>query len=283
LATQPQWAGSASPVPSGWPGQQHPAAGGGAQAFPPRLTPPPRPGPDGPRRGEPRRRRRAVWPFALTAVLLVVGGAAAAVLLLHPFGAKHPRPAASGETRHNASRPLSVSSTASPPPGGSSPSAGSSAPAGTPAVTEQEAAQNLARLLARSVSDRSAVVQASNDVGSCGPNLNRDVQTFQNASGSRQRLLAKLAMLPGASKLPAGLLQSLTGAWQASQQADQDFATWAQDEMTNGCTPSDHADPGYQSARGPDQQATTDKKAFAGAWDPIANQYGLTAYRQAQL
>jgi hypothetical protein len=216
-------------------------------------------------------------------VVLVAGGAAAAVLLLHPFGARHPRPAASGGSRHNASRPLSVSATApSPPPSGSSPSAGSS-PAGSSPLTEQQAAQNLARLLAQSVSDRSAVVQAYNDVGSCGPNLNRDVQTFQNASGSRQRLLAKLAVLPGASKLPAGLLQSLTGAWQASQQADQDFATWAQDEMTNGCTPSDHADPGYQSARGPDQQATTDKKTFASAWDPIANQYGLTAYRQAQL
>jgi hypothetical protein len=224
----------------------------------------------------------------LTAVVLVAGGAAAAVLLLHPFGAKHPRPAANGGTRHSTSRPLSVSSTAVPSsPAASSPAASSPAastpPAGSSPLTEQQAAQNLARLLAQSVSDRSAVEQAYSDVGSCGPNLSQDVQTFQNAASSRQRLVAKLAMLSGASKLPAGLLQSLTGAWQASQQADQDFATWAQDEMTNGCTPSDHADPGYQSASGPNAQATTDKKAFASAWDPIANQYGLIAYHQAQL
>lgn len=231
--------------------------------------------PDGGRQSEPG--RRTVWPFALTAVVLVCGGTAAAVvLLLHPFGAKHPHAAATGQSGHNTSRPLSVSATASSPAATSSPSAASGSPG------EQQAAQNLAGLLAKSVSDRSAVVQAYNGVGSC-QSLNRDVTTFQNAAGSRQRLLAKLAELPGASALPASMLQSLTGAWQASAQADQDFASWAQDEMTKGCTPDDHADPGYQAATAPDNQATMDKRAFVSAWDPIASQYGLTAYQQGQL
>ena len=203
-------------------------------------------------------------------MVLVAGGAATAVLLLHPFGGSHPHSTSSGQSGQHTNRPLSVSATAS------------SSPASSPASAEQQAAQNLAGLLAKSVADRNAVDQAYNDVGSC-QSLNQDVMTFQNAASSRQRLLAELAELPDATALPAGMLQSLTGAWQASGEADLDFATWAQDEMAKGCTPNDHADPGYQAATGPDNQATTDKRAFASAWDPIANQYGLTAYRQGQL
>ena len=209
-------------------------------------------------------------------MVLVAGGAAAAVLLLHPFGTSHPQPTASGRSGQHANRPLSVSATASSPAANLSPSAGS------PASAEQQAAKNLAGLLGKSVADRSAVVQAYNNVGNC-ESLNHDVTTFQNAAGSRQTLLAELGELPGKAALPAGMLQSLTGAWQASDEADQAFATWAQDEMAKGCTPNDHADPGYLAANGPDKQATRDKLAFVRAWDPIANQYGLTAYRQGQL
>lgn len=76
---------------------------------------------------------------------------------------------------------------------------------------------------------------------------------------------------------------ALTGAWLASATADRDFAQWAQDELSKGCTQNDQADPNFQAATAPDAQATTDKKAFVNLWNPIAAQYGLTSYLWNQL
>jgi hypothetical protein len=91
-------------------------------------------------------------------------------------------------------------------------------------------------LLVSSVSDRSAVVAAVSDVNSCGSGLSQDIQTFQGAVTSRQQLLSQLSSLSGISMLPAQMIQDLSAAWQASVEADQDFASWAGDE--NSGTPS---------------------------------------------
>ena len=79
------------------------------------------------------------------------------------------------------------------------------------------------------------------------------------------------------------MLQALTGAWLASATADRDFAQWAQDELSKGCTQNDRADPNFQAAAAPDTQATTHKKAFVNLWNPTAAQYGLTSYTWNQL
>ncbi len=39
----------------------------------------------------------------------------------------------------------------------------------------------------------------------------------------------------------------------------------------------------YQAATVPDEQATTDKKAFAALWTAIANEYGLPSYQYNQI
>jgi hypothetical protein len=150
-------------------------------------------------------------------------------------------------------------------------------------VSEQQAASNLAGLLSQSVKDRSSITAAVNDVSSCGPTLSQDPRTFQNAATSRRQLVSQLAGLSGRSALPAAMLQSLTGAWQASAAADQDLGKWAQDEVAKGCTPNDQADANFQAASGPDRQATTDKKAFVGQWNSIASRYGLAKYQWNQL
>jgi hypothetical protein len=152
-----------------------------------------------------------------------------------------------------------------------------------PPVSPQQAAANLAGLLASSVADRSSVVNAVADISNCGPGLRQDPRVFGSAAASRQRLLGELASMPGRSALPASLPQELTSAWQASAVADQDFAHWARDELSHACVPNDHADPGYQAATGPDNQATAAKKAFARSWQPIAGRYGLHTYRWDQL
>jgi hypothetical protein len=149
--------------------------------------------------------------------------------------------------------------------------------------SEQVAAQSLATLLTQSVADRSAINAASNDVTACGSSLAQDGQVFESAASSRQQLISQLATLSGASTLPPTMIQDLTGAWQASAQVDNDYASWANDESSHGCTPNDTADPNYQAATTPNQQATQNKMAFAALWDPIATQYNLTAYQWNQL
>jgi hypothetical protein len=149
--------------------------------------------------------------------------------------------------------------------------------------SEQAAAQSLSRLLTQSISDRSAILSAYNDVNTCSPRLAQAAQTFQQAATSRQNLLARLGTLPGASALPSRLLQSLTGAWQASVAADQDYAAWARDESAQCCRAHDTANAHYQATSEANREATTDKTAFTGLWNPIAVRYGLPAYRQDEL
>jgi hypothetical protein len=154
----------------------------------------------------------------------------------------------------------------------------------SPAVpTRRQAAQALAALLAQSGADRTAITQAFNAVAACSPGLSQDETVFANAASSHQALLGKLAALPGRSARPAAMLSDLTAAWQASAEADQDFAGWTHDEISHGCRPNDQSDASYQAATAPDTQATTDKKAVTAQWTAIAEEYGLPVYQYNQI
>jgi hypothetical protein len=147
----------------------------------------------------------------------------------------------------------------------------------------RQAAVRLSGLLAQSVTDRAAVIDAAADVRRCGPSLRQDAQTFASAASSRQRLLSRLRSLPGRSLLPAAMLRHLTGAWQASAQVDTDLARWAEDNSARGCHRNSRSDAGLRASVAPEVQATAGKKAFARVWNPVARQYGLTTYRPSQL
>jgi hypothetical protein len=147
---------------------------------------------------------------------------------------------------------------------------------------QRAAAAALAALLARSVADRGAIVNADVDASHCGPALRRDPQTFRSGARARQLLLRQLESLPGRSALPAAMIQALSSAWQASMAVDQDLARWAQDEVAQRCRHS-HGDPYLQASNGPDQQATAGKTAFVSMWNPIAAKYGLSPYQTSQL
>ena len=175
------------------------------------------------------------------------------------------------------------------PSAGSSPasSAGSSptsSAGSSPAVaSRRQAAQALAALLAQGGTDRAAVTQAVSTVADCSPGLSQAETVFSNAASSHQALLGQLAALPGRSALPASMLADLTLAWQASGQADQDFARWTQDEISQGCSTDYQSDAGYQAAAAPDDRATQYKKAFAALWTAIADEYGLPRYQYDQI
>jgi hypothetical protein len=171
-------------------------------------------------------------------------------------------------------------SSAAPSP---APSPSSSAAASPTLAPRRQAAQALAALLAQSGADRTAVTQAVGAVAACSPGLSQDETIFSNAASSHQALLGKLATLPDRSALPAPMLSDLTAAWQASAQADQDFAQWARDEISHGCSTNYQSDASYQAATAPDGQATKDKQAFAALWTAIADEYGLPLYQYNQI
>ena len=169
-------------------------------------------------------------------------------------------------------------------PAPSAVSSPASAAVSSPAVpSRRQAAQALAALLAQSGTDRTAVTQAVSAVADCSPGLSQDETIFSSAASSHQALLGKLAALPDRSALPASMLQDLTTAWHASGEADQDFAKWAQDEISQGCSTNYQSDASYQATTVPDDQATKDKKAFVALWTAIANEYGLPLYQYNQI
>lgn len=79
------------------------------------------------------------------------------------------------------------------------------------------------------------------------------------------------------------MLQELSGAWQASAAADSYYAQWALDEGAGTCMPDDTADPNFQAASGPSEQAAQDKVAFTQLWNQLADSYGLTRYGPGEL
>ena len=143
-----------------------------------------------------------------------------------------------------------------------------SAPTPSSQSAQQQAAEGLAGLLAQSATDRSSIVNAASSVSQCGPALSQDPQVFESAAAARQRLLSQLASLPGRSALSGQMLQALTSAWLASATADRDFAQWAQDELSQGCTRNDQADPSFQATAGPDDQATARQESLRQPLEP---------------
>jgi hypothetical protein len=239
-------------------------------------------------------RNKKTKAIVLVAVLVVVVGAAIGLLAGLSSHKSHTNGVA---TRSSATTALAARSatTAATAPATTEATAPATTEATAPATTviepttestipsEQTAAQALATLLSNSVGDRAAVQSAVNDVLQCGLHLPQDAEVFSSASSSRANLITQLNELPGSSTLPTGLLQDLAGAWTASQQADDDFAAWAQDQYTQGCTPNSTSDSHYLDATTPDNQATAYKSTFASIWNPIATEYGLPTYTQQTL
>ena len=269
---------------SGWEAvpRWEPAAGSQQSASPPESPGSPTPafpaGPDD-RALQPAApaSSRARWAIVAGVVVVVLGVGAGVAFAVH---SSHHSSAGLAEVRHT-TVPSAAAATA---PAATTAPAASTAPLATASVPAgQQAAESLSKLLAQSGADRSQVTQAVGDVSACGPNLSQDESVFTNAAASRHALLNELASMPDRSALPAGMLQDLTNAWQASEQADSDFAAWTQDEISQGCSTDVQADPNYQAATGPDDQATRSKMAFVSIWTPIASQYGLPQYQYNEI
>jgi hypothetical protein len=219
---------------------------------------------------------RAAW---ITACLLLAGGTGGGAYLLagqHGKASLAPVASTAAPVARTGTSPVTQASGVTSAPASSA----TTAPATTPPVTQQQAAGALAGLLASSASQRSAIDSAYGDAANCGGGYPQDARAFRDAAASRRSLIGQLAALPGRQTLPAGMLSDLRGAWQASATADDDYARWADDEASGGCTTSDSW---YSATGAPNQQATAGKMAFTAAWNPIAQRYGLPTYTQSEL
>ena len=268
--------------PGGGPGRGQ--AGGPVGGQPP-LGPPSQPF-QGPPRQPPRRhdRDRSSTPLTLWVILVILlgGGAAAGLLIAHPFSHPSLRQTASTGAKPTASAGTGSAPASTAASGAASPASSPAASTSSPAVTEQQAATNVAALLHQSVSDRSAINQAYHSVLACSPQRTSAPAVFTAAANSRQKLLASLSTMSGRAALPPSMLSELSQAWQASIDADLAFAQWANDELAT-CTPNDTSSAAYQATVTPDNNATTNKSAFVTQWNPLAAKYGLTKYKQDQL
>ncbi|MGW1626381.1 hypothetical protein [Streptomyces sp. NPDC002172] len=159
---------------------------------------------------------------------------------------------------------------------------GSSSAAADPAKAQAVA---LDKLLADSGSSRASVINAVAQVKQC-KNLDGSASDLRNAAQQRADLVTRLSKL-SVDKLPdnAELTASLTKAWQASANADNHYAAWAdQAKGKHGCRKGQARTTGQTAAGNRESGTASSQKVKAAAlWNTIASKYGLTQRQPTQL
>ncbi|MFB6864615.1 hypothetical protein ACFCZQ_34185 [Streptomyces virginiae] len=164
-------------------------------------------------------------------------------------------------------------------------SGGSAAPAGeAPVDPARPQAVQLDKLLADSNDSRASVIKAVEDIKGCS-NLDQASSDLRDAARQREELITRLQELK-VDKLPdhARLTATLTKAWQASADADNSYAAWADDVDDDKCKDgkakaNKNASDGNKSSG----EATKAKESAATMWNTIAAKYGLTKRDKSQL
>ncbi len=136
-----------------------------------------------------------------------------------------------------------------------------------------------------SVTDRTAISNAYDDVGSCGAESGpRTRRSSTRAVSSRRAILASLATMPGRAALPAGLArrphQGLAGVGHGG---DQGLCDVGQRRGHPGLRHPEHADdPGYSDDHRPRQTGSSQYKdrLHRGAGLRLPSRCGLTTYYQ---
>jgi hypothetical protein len=163
-----------------------------------------------------------------------------------------------------------------------------SADAGADADAEARAqAEALSALLQDSSGSRDAVVRSVGNIRECRE-LDAAAADLRAAAGQRNDLVARLNGL-ALDRIPQGdaLAQALTEAWQASAQADDHYAAWADEargDRGRVCRggQAQHTDSANQGDAA-SARATEAKQRAADLWNPVARTYGLPERDASQL
>ncbi|MFD9355595.1 hypothetical protein [Streptomyces sp. NPDC060031] len=163
---------------------------------------------------------------------------------------------------------------------------GSAAPGEAPLDPAQPQAVQLDKLLADSNDSRANVIRAVDDIKGCR-NLDQAATDLRGAARQREELVTRLQELK-VDKLPdnAKLTAALTKAWQASADADNSYADWADDvnHDKEKCKDGKAKSTGNASeANKSSGEATKAKDSAAAQWNAIAAKYGLTKRDKSQL
>ncbi|MFI0999943.1 hypothetical protein ACIP10_12465 [Streptomyces galbus] len=172
----------------------------------------------------------------------------------------------------------------SAPTSASAPAQSGSASAAADPAKDQAVA--LDKLLADSGSSRASVIGAVADVKAC-TNLQQAATDLRAAAGQRTDLVTRLDGL-SVDELPdhAALTSALTKAWQASAEADNHYAAWADQIAGNkkACKKGQaRTTPETQAGNRASGTASAQKTKAAQLWNGIAQKYGLTQRQPTQL
>ncbi|MFC8226846.1 hypothetical protein [Streptomyces sp. NPDC057287] len=272
-------AGSTQQMPRFDPRQQQPQQphqGGPGDRQPPQGGQPFPSGPQGPhdgygghggqepgQDGAPRKRSAAVPLIAAVVIGCAVIGLGAGALM-----------SGGDDSPSDGKQPVSAQSSS-----GGEPSTQAADPA-------KPQAEELDKLLADSNNSRAAVIGAVEKIKSCRA-LDQAATDLKGAAQQRRGLVTRLETL-SVDQLPANaeLKTSLTKAWQASAEADDHYAAWAEQAQNDkkvckgGKARSTDA---TNKAGVSSSDATIQKRKASGLWNSIAQKYGLTERAPTQL
>jgi hypothetical protein len=221
-------------------------------------------GPGGP---EPRLGRRLI---IIGLILAVAAVAVVAVVVAHSNRPAPRTPAASSPAASPAS------------PAASSPAASSAPPSPSAFAVASRQAAAVDQLLGSSAAAREALQGAVGQVRGC-TDLSGAVASIRNVVDQRVGEYNQASALSTAALASGAIVKSdLITALRDSLAADREYLTWAQQELTSGCTP-DAQSSAYNAAYQADQRADVSKDAFIQVWNPVAARYGVQQKSPASI
>lgn len=162
-----------------------------------------------------------------------------------------------------------------------SPSAGTPAFAGQTSSSGQAAQLN--NLLDSSTASRKSLIAAVQNVDDC-TNLTGAVSALSAVAGQRAGEYAQAATLStGDLRNGSALKSDLISALRYSVLADQDFLSWAREELAVNCGSSVSATDSYNAGVSASADAVTAKNEFVSLWNPIARTQGYPARSQDSM
>lgn len=159
--------------------------------------------------------------------------------------------------------------------------ANSTSTAQSPApASEQNQLQQFLVVIRESVSARTLVKTAVQQIGACAMTPAAGITQLQQAITDRRNALAALGRLQ-VSAVPGGqaMRTSLGDVLKLSIAADRDFTVWMQDpQTTRHCPASATQDAHYAAGVQASAQAMQVKQQFLSQWNRIASQFGLPTF-----
>jgi len=219
---------------------------------------------------QPSSRRWGPAKLLVAAATVVIVTAAAVEIGVVATTSGHP--AAHAAT---ASRPTATSAATSTPAPTPSPSSSATLSASAQAAV-------VSKLLTSSAATRQQLLGAVNEVASC-TNLTSAVGAMQDVVSQRGAEYRQASAL-SASALPQGaaVKTDLVAMFRTSLTADQDYLTWARQQLTAGCAAPLQSG-AYSAAYNAAQPAGTAKEAFIQLWNPVAAKYGIAAQSSSSI